>query len=1193
MNHLDEAIEILQRVKGRPLHLKERKDLSIQLASCLLSASQAKLTFSEKRLQQKLAKMMEDPKGKAFTTAITDQCFRSQSNLRIADQMIYLIKLFGVPSYLSWLEKMGLYFFRILGPKISALLMPLAIKVLRKETESVILPAEVDALNKHLKLRKSEGIRLNLNYLGEAILSEKEARTKFELYKEALEHPDIDYLSIKISTIFSQIHLISFEDSAEKIAQKLRELYRLSMKKEPHKFINLDMEEYRDLELTVRSFQKVLDEPEFFSFSAGVVLQAYLPDSFEIQKELTEWAKKRVQSGGAPIKIRIVKGANLAMEQCEASEKGWEQAPYTQKVDVDANYKRMLIYGLKLENARAVRIGIASHNLFDLSFAMLLRAENQVEGYSDFEMLEGMAPSIRRIVQMLTGDILLYCPVAKKEDFQYAIAYLIRRLDENTGYENFLRHLFHLKPGTEDFDAQVALFSQSCDIIETVQKEKRRGQNRQLHPPLKETIDFENEPDTDFSLEANRIWAEKVTQHWEKHTEPPIPLVIAGEKILNEELAEGSNPNASLKSQGAVKPLYTYSQATQEQIEAALKCAKEHEKPWSETTVEHRSSLLKRTAQIIRQKRGELIGTMLLDGGKLFSEADPEVSEAIDFLEYYRRQMEKMSQMKDISSKAKGTILVASPWNFPCAIPIGGIASSLMSGNCTLFKPSSRTILVGWHLIQCFWEAGIPKEVLQFIPYSTSEFGNALIQNPKLTGIILTGSTKTALDCLKIRPNLKLAAETGGKNAIIVTALADRDLAIKDLLHSAFSNSGQKCSATSLAILEQEVYDDPHFLKALKEAAKSLKVGSSFDLSSKMGPLIQAPKGPLKRALTSLEEGEEWLLKPGQDENNPCLWTPGIKIGVRRGGFTHMTELFGPVLAVMRANNLEDAIEIANEVPYGLTSGLHSLDQREQKKWLKKIEAGNLYINRGTTGAIVRRQPFGGYKASSIGSQAKAGGPNYLTQFMKITQINIPQEKHPINEAVNQLTLFLDHFELTAEQLGIWTASSANYAYWWKRMKQDQDLSKLVGQDNFFRYVPKKQIFCRIRENSNPFDFLRVCAAALTCSADLTVSYSLETLLCWPWLKNFHSLKTIEETEEKFLQRIVLSPPRLIRLIDPADTDLLSAAAKSGVLVIDQPVLASGRLELPHYLQEVSISTNYHRYGNLGLREAELRRPIL
>lgn len=1197
-SYLDEAAEILDSVRGKPQTITERKRLSIELAALLLKEASKTMTSDEKAIQEQLTRLMRDPIGKAFTTAMTDQCFRSHSNLRIADQIIYLLSQMGIPQYLDAFRRLELVSFKSIGPKIAQFLVPMAAATLRKETNRVILPGESGPLSKHMSERRKDDVQLNLNHLGEAILSESEAKKRLHIYLEDLKNPDIDYISVKISTIFSQINLLAFEETIDSIADRLRQLYREAMKYkvvdsngvERHKFINLDMEEYRDLQLTTAAFQKVLDEPEFHSYSAGIVLQAYLPDSHHYQKELTEWAKQRIKNGGSWIKIRIVKGANLAMEQFEASLRGWPQAPYTSKHEVDSNYKRMVLYGCIPENARAVRLGVASHNLFDIAFAMLVRLENQVEPYVGFEMLEGMADHIRRAVQKLTGSILLYCPVATKQEFQHAIAYLIRRLDENTGPENFLRHVFGLKPGTDAWDSQTSLFSESCEELESTPMQPRRTQNRQLHNQAPDPhLPFENEPDTDFALIQNIRWAQEIVNHWKKHKPKSVPLVIGGKEIPHNEEGIGYDPSHP------GKPLFHYAKAHKHHIDEAISCAKAHEKEWAAATVEHRSQLLARVAQKFRERRGEFLGAMMIDGGKTIPEGDPEVSEAIDFAEYYRRQMERMSLMKDIRWEPKGTILVTPPWNFPCSIPAGGILAALATGNCVLFKPASDAVLIGWHLAQAIWDAGVPKEVFQFVPCSGDEVGGELIRDRRVNAVLLTGGTSTARKFLKMRPGLDLAAETGGKNALIITGISDRDLAIKDLVQSAFGHAGQKCSAASLAILEAEVYDDHHFLRHLRDAAASLRVGPAWDLTTRVNPLIHEPRGALKQALTTLDAGEEWLLEPRQDPNNPNLWSPGIKLHVKPGSFTHMTELFGPVLGLMRAKNLEHAIELANAVPYGLTSGLHSLDDREQALWMEKIEAGNLYINRTITGAIVRRQPFGGTKASNFGNGSKAGGPNYLRECMRAHQIGLPQEKHPVNEWVNSLTAFLDRIELSAEQLGLWTASVSNYAYWWKRMRQDRDPTKIVGQDNFFRYLPRKNIVLRITPRSSPLDALRVAAAALTCGAALEISWHApdEKPADFNWLELVPVLRVIDETDDQFLERVRQGKMERIRLLDSPSAPLLEAISESAVHLIAEPVLANGRLELLHYLREVSISIDYHRYGNLGLREGELRKPIL
>jgi len=1195
--HLHHAIELLDAARGKISSLSERQQNAVALAAAMLEEANRVQTRSEKHRQNELARMMKDPRGKAFTTAMTDQCFRSRKNRRIANQLVYLLNLFGVPQYLSPLKKIELGVFQLLGKTLSFLFVPMATFVLRRETSSVILPGEKKALAHHMRRRRDEGVRLNLNHLGEAILGEKEALRRLNVYLHDLAQENVEYVSIKISTIFSQINLLAWDHTVDTLADRLRQLYRVAKAhlfthadgKKTSKFVNLDMEEYRDLRLTVDLFKKVLSEPEFHDFSAGIVLQAYLPDAHEIQKELTTWAMQRIKARGAPIKIRIVKGANLAMEQFEASLRDWPQAPYTNKGDVDANYKRMVSYGCIPDHAKAVHLGIASHNLFDIAFAMLLRVEYEVSDYVNFEMLEGMADHIRRVVQKIGKDMLLYCPIAAKEDFQSAVAYLIRRLDENTGPDNFLRHTFGLRPNTAEWDNQARIFAHACEEMSTAPLSPRRYQDRRQPPsPSNPSGPFENEADTDFSLKHNQSWAQNIVSAWKDKKIEPIPSVVGGREIHNpQHQGKGFDPSAP------EKVLYQYTLLDWPQVDAALKAAKHAQAIWEKTSIEERCNLFIKAAQKLRERRGELIGAMMADGGKTVFESDPEISEAIDFAEYYRRSMVKMNACRDIEWKPKGIFLITPPWNFPVSIPAGGILAALAAGNSVIFKPAPEAVLSGWILVQALWEAGISKEALQFINCEDEPIGSQLIKDPRLKGVILTGATSTARLFLKMRPGLDLYAETGGKNSLIVTSMADRDLAIKDLVTSAFGHSGQKCSAASLAILEAEVYDDPHFQIQLKDAVESLAVGPAWNPYSKVVPIIRDPGRDLLRALTTLDQGEAWLVKPKKYSDN--LWSPGVKYGVKEGSFMHQTELFGPVLGVMRAKNLDHAIHLSNGNPYGLTSGIHTLDEREHHKWLEKIEAGNLYINRTITGAIVRRQPFGGCKASGYGPGAKAGGPNYLSQFAHPTQIFLPQEKAPASPLVEGLTNLIEKLSLSPEELGTWYASVSNYSFWAQRFQHDHDPSKLIGQDNFFRYRPYQGIVFRIQAFDSPLDILRVCAAALTTETPMQISWTkgaCKMNINEQWSRLMPIFRIVQETETQFFERLRSGSFRRVRLLSPASSEMQQAAATHATHLEERPVLANGRFELLHYLREISISIDYHRYGNLGVREGEIRKKI-
>jgi RHH-type proline utilization regulon transcriptional repressor/proline dehydrogenase/delta 1-pyrroline-5-carboxylate dehydrogenase len=643
-----------------------------------------------------------------------------------------------------------------------------------------------------------------------------------------------------------------------------------------------------------------------------------------------------------------------------------------------------------------------------------------------------------------------------------------------------------------------------------------------------------------------------------------------------------------------------YRQATDADVARAADCAAADPDGWRTMPVAQRFELLGKVAQELRIARGDLMGAALADGGKTLMESDPEVSEAIDFLEFYRDSARWWQQLPTLRARPKGVVVVVPPWNFPVAIPCGGVAAALAAGNTVIIKPASDTVLVAWEMCQCFWRAGVPKTALQFVPCSGGREGRKLVNNPQVGAVILTGGTDTALTMLGDNPRLNLFAETGGKDATIVTAVSDRDQAIKHILHSAFSHAGQKCSATSLLLLQAEVYDDPAFRRSLCEAVQSLKVGSAWELDTKMGPMIKPPSGDLETALKVLEPGEEWAVMPQPVDGNPCLWTPGVKYGVRPGSYTHMTEFFGPVLAVMRFERLGDAVALVNQTGYGLTSGLESLDEREWDFWKQHIRAGNLYINRVTTGAIVLRQPFGGMGKSGFGPGMKAGGPNYVAQFMDFEDTGASQP-----DGSPQLPSLAAVFAgLQARpQDGDARIVAAMLSYERNQREEfgaEHDHFRLVGQDNVRRYLPVGDVRVRVHPDDTLFElFGRACAAHV---AGCRVVISTPPGLDAPAVQRLEqvteswagAIEFVEETDAQLAQAIRGGQVDRVRYAAPgrASLEVLQAGNAANGCVVSTPVSAEGRLELLWYVREQSISTDYHRYGNLGPRADEQRAEV-
>ncbi|GIW99538.1 MAG: hypothetical protein KatS3mg111_2871 [Pirellulaceae bacterium] len=701
-------------------------ELAVELAAHLQRRAQQLQTPAERRQQAELDRMVRNPRDKATLIQLTDQAFRSSRAARAADQLIHILDVQGIPRFFSPIERTMLRGFQSFGGYLPGVAVPLVKEKMRHETANVILPAEPETLARHLQQRRREGVRMNLNLLGEAILGEGEAQRRLEAYLAALQMPEIECVSIKISTLYSQISPLAREETIRTLSHRLELLYRAAQRNrfrrhdgtEVPKFVYLDMEEYRDMWLTAEVFMRTLDREGMEHVQAGIALQAYIPDSFRVQRTLTQWAIERVAAGKSPITIRLVKGANMEMERVEASLRGWPQAPFKRKLDTDANYKKMLDHGLREDHVRAVRLGVASHNLFEVAFALLLAARRGLLEYIQLEMLEGMANAQRRALREMVSSLLLYAPACRKEDFVSAIGYLVRRMDENTGPDNYLRHAFRMEVGSEDWERLRDLFLQSIEHMPHVSDAPRRTQNRQV-PPLPPSIPtdwraFQNEPDTDFSLIANCHWARELTERWQARCGDLAPDVLASVAHAdirgNGRLVESMDPSRP----GVV--VARYQELDRQQLEQAVECALEDVAGWRQWSARSRFECLRNVAQNIRIRRGDLIGAAMADGGKTIGEADPEVSEAVDFVEFYARTALEIHERPELAVHPRGTIVVISPWNFPIAIPGGGIAAALAAGNTVVLKPASDTVLPARLLCECFWEGGGPQRGIAIGP---------------------------------------------------------------------------------------------------------------------------------------------------------------------------------------------------------------------------------------------------------------------------------------------------------------------------------------------------------------------------------------------------------------------------------------------------------------------------------------------
>lgn len=1160
---------------------------SIALAEELQSKIEQNLSASERQFHAKMQKLLNNPKNKVMLIELLDRSFRCKDKKASFELIEHTLNKFGIADFFSAFEKFLLFSFLNFGKLSPNLSVPFFISHLRNDTKAMVLDADENFLAPHITKRKNEqNITLNVNLIGEEVLGEAESKYRMQKYEEALKSSYITYISIKITTIFSQINIIDFDYSKDEVVKRLDKLYALALEEQNRqgvsKFINLDMEEFRDLELTVAAFMESVGK---FDIKAGIVLQAYIPDSYEYLKKLLAFSKERVLKGMQPIKIRFVKGANMESEETIASQRGWELPTFERKIDTDSNYNKMLDLVLEDENYKYINVGIASHNIFEIAYAYTRIKEAGASESFTFEMLEGMSLQCSYELSQM-HDLILYAPVCDEAHFNNAIAYLVRRLDENTSEDNFMRYFFNLKVGSKEWEEQKSLFLNALEGIKTLDNTTHRKQDRtkiQDTPSSYITKTFTNESDTDFILSQNRLWAQNIKAKYENLSDYNV-YPVAGEL----DFTQADLNTLEVKDKIAHRTIGTAYLAGENELKVALKVAKNSN--FTQKSSDEIYGILAKVAKLMRERRGDLIGLAALETGKTFLEIDPEVSEAIDFVEFYPHSLETLKkQNPNTTFKPKGIGVTIAPWNFPVGISVGTIAAPLAAGNVVLYKPSSLSMLTGYKLCECFWDAGIPRDALIFLPAKGSDISKYILSDEAVKFSVLTGGEDTAYAMLEANPTLLLSAETGGKNATIVSKFADRDSAVKNIIHSAFSNSGQKCSATSLLVLEDEVYEDEEFKKALVDAAASLAVGSPFVFKNKLGALCDKPSEKLIKAINELEAGEEWALKPTFINDNAHLMTPGIKYGVKKGAFTHMNELFAPLLSVMRAKDLKEAIELVNATGYGLTAGFESLDEREWEYFHTHIEAGNIYINKPTTGAIVLRQPFGGVKKSAIGFGRKVGIYNYITQFMDIeAKADTNLLDSPLANALEKLSKASD--ESIQATLANATLMAKSYAYHYKHeFSVARDYVNIRGEDNLFSYTRIKNLAFRVCEQDSLQDILGVIIGCHTLGLSPLVSYDSTQSSIIKELKKICKAVDlgadfVEENEEQFIAKI--SKFERIRYHAKADKNspLYQAAAKEAKIIIRDKPLLNGRFELLFYHNEKALSVSYHRYGNLGIR---------
>jgi RHH-type transcriptional regulator, proline utilization regulon repressor / proline dehydrogenase / delta 1-pyrroline-5-carboxylate dehydrogenase len=855
-----------------------------------------------------------------------------------------------------------------------------------------------------LRKRRAQKIGFTVDLLGEFVVSEADADEYAARYLDLLEKlaretenwtdplgenselfPVVN-LSVKISALYSQMNPADPADAIAHLAPKLRPLLRRA--RELGAFINFDMESFAHKNTTLELFKTIFTEAEFKDWRhAGIVIQAYLRDAEADLRDLIEWGRAR----GTRFAVRLVKGAYWDYETTKSLQNSWECPVYLQKPESDVNFETLT--ELLLENQSIVTAALGSHNVRSIAHAQALADELGIDhSCFEFQLLYGMAGPIKRALVEMGYRVREYCPVG---ELLPGMSYLVRRLLENTSNEGFLRAKF-----SENVSEKELL----RDPRELVKPDGARpagsaspitAQNR--HCKNDASLDsapvdiYRNSPLVNFVYKDSQDKMRSALREVRGRFGEKYPLVIGGEKVWTDQLTPSVNPSAPDEIVGYG------SEAGIPEAERAVKAARAAFGKWSRTPFEERARLLERAADILERRRYELSAVEVFEVGKPWSEADADIREAIDFCRFYAQQMRRLGRPKLTQQVPgeesyhhywpRGVAFVIAPWNFPIAILCGMASAGVVTGNTVIMKPSEQSIVCGAMLMQVFEETGVPPGVLNFLSGHGSVIGAHLVDHKDVDLIAFTGSREVGLKIWEsagiTRPGQRelkrVICEMGGKNAIIVDSDADVGEAIGYSIYSAFGYQGQKCSALSRLILLEENYD--RVMERLIPAAASLRIGNPEEPGVMVGPVID--EAAYRRILDYIEMGKSEAMLAYQAKDLPphgYFIPPTIFAGVKPNMRIAREEIFGPVLSVLKVRDLDEALDVANGTDYALTAGFLSRSPDNIERVKAQLEAGNVYINRSCTGAIVGRHPFGGFKMS--GSGTKAGGEDYLLNFL-------------------------------------------------------------------------------------------------------------------------------------------------------------------------------------------------------------------
>lgn len=1143
----------------------------------------------------RLAEVLRDERGLDFARGFVDKVIRPDDP-RVAARNLEKASR-DVPDFLAWYLRGAVTVGGGFATMAPWAVIPSARRVLRRLAGHLVVDAPPARLGSALAKVGGRGTRLDVAPLGPAVLGPDESARRLRWITDLLGRPDVPAVSFAVSEVLPPTSPWAFDTAVAHAVDQLVPVFRAAVAGDAT--ITLQTGDPRDLDRTVAVFRTLLDLDEFAHLTAGITLPASLPDSVGVLTSVTEWARARRSRGGAPIRVRLVKGSSRATELADALVHDRPLATYATRQQTDAALLRLLDAALTPEHTDAVRVALAGHDLHAIALARVLADRRGVSDAFEVEMLLGMTGTALDAVRADVGTVTLGTPVVQPDEFDAAIPYLARRLRQSATSTAFTI-------GTDDAvqDRERDRVLAAVDAVDGPTPATLRTQDRRV--PLGAPDILAVHPaaaDTDPTVAANREWAADLLRR--------VPgsrlgtATIRGARVTDRQRLERT---VARTAQAGVN--------------------------WGRQDPQDRAELLDLVAHALEARRAELVEVVVAETAMTLHEADRQVSSAVDAAHHAADRARHLADVEGADFVPPRLTVVVAPWNAPVATPAEGVLSALAAGSGVVLKPSPLAKRSGAVLADVLWDAGVPHSLLQLVDLDVSELGRHLVAHPAVDRVLLTGSPDTARSFRWWRAGLPLVADTGAVNAAVVTPAADLDQAVRDVVASAFSQAGQATQAVSLVVLVGSVGEDDRFLRQLADATRALRVAWPTDPSAQVGPLVVEPTGVARAALTELGPGESWLVEPRVLDESGRLWSPGVRVGVRPGSAFAQTAAAVPVLGVVRVETLDQAVAVQNGSEHGLVEALHTLDVDEVAAWTDRVAAGTLVVNRPTTDTVVGRQPTGGWGPSAVGATAKSGGPESVAvlghwapvarSVHKSIQLHgLPPRVTALIEAARSGLSFEEFDQVRAGAESDARARETQFG-------RSRDTADLRVERNVLRYR-SQSVVVRQSEGVSTGDLVRVLAAATAARAHvlLSTARALPGPLTQLLASSRSPLDVVDhlvETDEEFLARaasgallredwssapddprdaidIVLSqgyeprahtafsgPGSRIRLLGGDPLALEEALGASiDTAIHDAPVVEAGVVEMRHFLREQTVIVTAHRHGDVDPEFARLR----